>query len=104
MMFQDFAAARRAINHIAPLTKNWGMTTEECLMYGFKPRNSRLMFIPLTRQDYQLERLESELKSTEKKRTRARLESVRKVVPEREQKKLDSMLRALPPLASPGGE
>ena len=104
MMFQDFAAARRAINHIAPYTKKWGMTTEECLMYGFKPRKSRLTFTPLTRQDYQLERLESELKSTEKKRTRARLESVRKVVPEREQKKLDSMLRALPPLASPGGE
>ena len=107
MMFQDFAAARRAINHIAPYTKCWGMSPEEYLIYGFKPQKSQLMFIPLPlpRQEYERERLDSELKSTEKKRTRARLESVRKVVPEREQKRLDSMLRALPPpLASPGGE
>ena len=77
------------------------MTTEQYLIYGFKPQKSKMRFIPLTRQEYDLERLDSELKSTEKKRTRARLESVRKVVPEREQKRLDSMLRALPPLASP---
>ena len=103
MMFQDFAAARRAINHIAPNTKKWGMTTEEYLIYGLKPQKFSVMLSPLTRQEYEHERLDSELKSTEKKRTRARLESVRKVVPEREQKKLDSMLRALPPLASPPG-
>ena len=103
MMFQDFAAARRAINHIAPYTKKWRMTTEEYLIYGIKPQKFPLMWSPVTRQEYERERLESELKSTEKKRTRARLENVRKVVPEREQKKLDSMLRALPPLASPPG-
>lgn len=104
LMFQDFVAARQAINYIAPYTKKFAMTTEEYLIYGFRPQKSEMRFIPLTWQQYQIERLESELKSTEKKRTRARLESVRKVVPEREQKKLDSMLRALPPLASPGGE
>ena len=103
MIFQDFAAARRAINHIAPNTKYWGMTTEQYLIYGFKPQKSKMRFIPLTPQEYDLERLDSELKSTEKKRTRARLESVRKKVPEREQKRLDSMLRALPPPASPPG-
>lgn len=79
------------------------MTTEEYLIYGLKPQKFPLMLSPLTRQEYEHERLDSELKSTEKKRTRARLESVRKVVPEREQKKLDSMLRALPQLASPPG-
>ena len=103
MMFQDFTAARRAINHIVPDTKKWGMTTEQYLVYGLKPHKFPLMVVPLTKQEYEHERLESELKSTEKKRTRARLESVRKVVPEREQKKLDSMLRALPPVASPPG-
>ena len=103
-MFQDLAAARRAINHIAPYTKNWGMTTEEYLMYGFKPQKSQLMFIPLPWQEYERERLDSESKSTEKKRTRARLETMKKTVPEEERKRLDSMLRALPPLGSPGGE
>ena len=103
MMFQDFAAAKRAIRHIAPYTKQWRMTTEERLIYGFKPHKFPLMLVPLPWQEYEHERLDSELKSMEKKRTRARLESVRKVLPEREQKKLDSMLRALPPLASPTG-
>ena len=103
MMFQDFAAAKRAIRHIAPYTKQWRMTTEERLMYGFKPQKSPLLLVPLPWPEYKLERLDSELKSTEKKRTRARLERVRKKVPEREQERLDSMLRALPPLASPTG-
>ena len=98
MIFQDLAAARRAINHVAPHTnKKWGMMPEEYLIYGLKPQKFPVMCRPVTRQEYERERLESELKSTEKKRTRARLESVRKVVPEREQKKLDSMLRASPP-------
>ena len=103
-MFQDFAAAKRAINHIAPYTKCWRMTTEEYLIYGFKPQKSKMRFVPLKWQEYDLERLDSEAKSTEQRRTRARLEKMKKTVPEEEQERLDRMIAALPPLASPDGE
>ena len=103
LMFKDFVAARRAINHIAPYTKKYAMTTEEYLIYGFEPQKSGTRFIPLTWHQYQLERLYSERKSTEKVRTRARLERIKKIAPEKQQKRLDRMIAKLPPLASPPG-
>ena len=104
MIFEDFVAARRAINHIAPYTKKWGMTTEEYLIYGFKPQKSRMRFIPLGLQEYNLERMDSEAKSTGQRRTRARLEMMKKTAAVWELEPLDRMIAALPPLASPDGE
>ena len=104
MIFEDFVAARRAINHIAPYTKKWGMTTEEYLIYGFKPQKSRMRFIPLGLQEYNLERMDSEAKSTGQRRTRARLEAMKKTAAVWELEPLDRMIAALPPLASSDGE
>ena len=73
LIFADLTVAMPALRHIDPKTRRWALDSNKRLMYGLKSQG----FWPLTPEEYEAERLQSELNfpnTTEGKRVQTTLE------------------------------